>query len=58
MVEVPKVMTYFATIALAEQAIIDAGYIRDRNRAAWVNATGKIARVMREAPGKFYIQWS
>lgn len=51
-------MIYYLSVALAEQAIIDAGYKRDPQRAMWVNAAGKTAKVMREASGKFYVQWS
>lgn len=50
-------MIYYATVALAEQAIIDAGYRRDAARALWVNPEGKTAKVVHEA-GKFYVQRS
>lgn len=50
---------YYPRIALAEKAITDAGYVRDNQRHIWVNSnTNKTAKVMREAPGKFYVQWS
>lgn len=49
---------YYPRIAQAEQAIIDAGYVRDKQRHVWVRADGKTAKVMREEPGKFYVQWS
>ncbi len=51
-------MMYYPTIALAEKAITDAGYQRNAQRAIWVQpGTGKTAKVMREAPGKFYVEW-
>lgn len=50
-------MIYYPTIALAEKAITDAGYRRDNQRSIWVNDTGKTAKVLREEPGKFYVQW-
>jgi hypothetical protein len=50
---------YYPTIARAEQAIIDAGFKRDPQRALWVHpGTGKTAKVMRDASGKFYVNWS
>lgn len=49
---------YYATVAQAEQAILDAGYARNAQRALWVNAAGKTAKVMREEPNKFYVAWS
>lgn len=49
---------YYARIALAEQVIQDAGYVRDSKRHVWVNSAGKTAKVVREEPGKFYVQWS
>jgi hypothetical protein len=50
---------YYPRIAQAEQAITDAGYVRDSQKHVWVNRdTGKTAKVVREEPGKFYIQWS
>lgn len=51
-------MLYYPTVALAEQAIINAGYRRDAQRALWVNAQGKTAKVVREVPGKFYVEWA
>ena len=51
-------MTYFATIALAEQAVIDAGFKRDPGRAMWVNAANKTARVTYISPGRFQVEWS
>lgn len=48
---------FYPRIAEAEQAIIDAGFRRDVQKQRWVNGT-KSAKVMREAPGKFYIEWS
>ena len=49
---------YYPRIAQAEQAITDAGYVRDSRRHVWVNMAGKTARVIREEPGKFFIAWS
>lgn len=46
------------TIAHAEQAIVERGYLRDRGRALWVNMAGKTAKVTRKADGKFYVDWS
>jgi hypothetical protein len=51
-------MTYYETIALAEKAITDAGYVRDSQRHIWVNGN-KTAKVMREGPSyKFYVLWA
>lgn len=49
--------TYYDTIASAEKAITDAGYVRDNQRHIWVKGD-KTAKVMREAPGKFYVLWA
>jgi hypothetical protein len=51
-------VVYYPRIAQAEQAILDAGYVRNNQRSVWVNPERKTAKVMREEPGKFYIQWS
>lgn len=49
-------MTTYATIAMAEAAIVAAGYRRDIQRATWVNEAGKTAKVMRDAvSGRFYV---
>jgi hypothetical protein len=48
---------YYDRIAKAEQAIIDAGYMRDSQRHQWVNWKGQTTKVMREEPGKFYVEW-
>lgn len=50
-------IVYYARIALAEKAITDAGYVRDNQRHLWISPDGKTAKVMREAPGKFFVQW-
>jgi hypothetical protein len=53
-------MTYYPTVALAEKAIVDAGYVRDNQRHVWTN-NGKTAKVMRERDElawKFYVAWS
>lgn len=48
---------YFDRIAKAEKVITDAGYTRDQTRHIWV-LDHKTAKVVREEPGKFYIEWS
>ncbi len=46
----------YATIALAEAAIIAAGYVRDRNRHVWVNGQ-RTSKVIREN-NVFYVEWA
>lgn len=48
---------YYDRVAKAEKAITDAGYTRDNQRHVWVSGT-KTAKVMREEPDKFYIEWA
>jgi len=39
--------TLYSTIAEAETAIVQAGYVRDHNRHVFVNEAGKTAKVVR-----------
>jgi hypothetical protein len=49
---------YYETIALAEKAITDAGYVRNGQKHIWVNGS-KTAKVVREGPPwKFYVLWA
>lgn len=48
---------YFDRIVKAEKAIADADFTRDVQRHIWVNGN-KTAKVMREEPGKFYVEWA
>jgi hypothetical protein len=51
-------MIYYSTIAFAEKAITDAGYVRDNSRHLWVSGS-KTAKVMREGPPyRFYVLWA
>jgi hypothetical protein len=55
---------YYTSIAAAEKAIMDAGYMRDNYRHIWAKAEGKTAKVVRDDTrmeaglDKFYVQWS
>lgn len=51
-------VTFYPTIAMAEKAIIDAGYVRKSQRSIWVSSEGKTAKVVRDVNGKFHVQWS
>jgi hypothetical protein len=49
---------YYGTVALAEKAITDAGYVRDKQKHIWVKGD-RTAKVMREGPPyKFYVLWA
>lgn len=50
-------MTTYATIAEAEKAITDAGYVRDAQRHIWVNGV-KTAKVVRANNSQFSIEWA
>lgn len=50
--------TYYPTVAAAEQVLLDEGYVRNKQRAVWVNFAGKTAKVMRGENGKFYVERS
>lgn len=50
---------FYPTIALAEKAITDAGYVRNKEKAMWT-LDRKTAKVAREDgnPPKFFVKWS
>lgn len=51
-------MTY-GTIAEAEKAITDAGYVRDQQRHIWVHpGTQKTAKVVRADNSQFFVEWA
>ena len=50
----------YGTVAAAEQAIKDAGYVRNNLRSMWTNPAGRTAEVMRDdtkEKDKFFVQW-